>query len=196
MSEVAIVLGLSDTQRAAAAALLLEAFSAKLGPLAGRGPSGERVIAASLRGESCLTATERDRLVGVCGIGRRDADVLQVRLKTLVREFGWLMALPRWLALALGRRIVPGSMVRIEYLAVAPDARGRGIGTRLMAAAAELARREGCCVVLLDVVDTNPRARALYERLGYRSVRTQRVPWPSRWLGFGAVTQMALTLGG
>jgi ribosomal protein S18 acetylase RimI-like enzyme len=73
---------------------------------------------------------------------------------------------------------------------VAADARGRGIGTAPLTAAVALARQQGFGQLRLDVVDTNPRARALYERLGFVALRTQRTPFLRRWLGFGAVTRM------
>lgn len=51
---------------------------------------------------------------------------------------------------------------------VYPSLRGAGIGTRLMAAAEEAIRGRGFRVAELGVEKDNPRARTLYERLGYR----------------------------
>jgi RimJ/RimL family protein N-acetyltransferase len=42
----------------------------------------------------------------------------------------------------------------------------------------------------LQVVDTNPRARALYERLGFRAAKTHRVPLVGPLMGFSAYTDM------
>ena len=58
----------------------------------------------------------------------------------------------------------------VEAAGVAPELRGRGIGTALMRAAEALASENGFAAVELGVEDTNPDARRLYERLGYRSV--------------------------
>jgi len=55
-------------------------------------------------------------------------------------------------------------------LRVKPSWRGRGIGTLLIAAAEREARRLGARFAELAVEDDNPRARRLYERLGYRRV--------------------------
>jgi ribosomal protein S18 acetylase RimI-like enzyme len=57
----------------------------------------------------------------------------------------------------------------IEAAAVVEPLRGKGIGTALMHAAEELVRERGVGVVQLGVEDSNPDARRLYERLGYRS---------------------------
>jgi GNAT superfamily N-acetyltransferase len=61
-------------------------------------------------------------------------------------------------------------------LAVAPASRRRGIGTQLLAAAIEQARREGHAAVSLSVMADNP-ARILYERAGFRRVATEEGSW-------------------
>lgn len=51
---------------------------------------------------------------------------------------------------------------------VYPFLQGAGIGTRLMAAAEDAIRERGYRIAELGVEKDNPRARSLYERLGYR----------------------------
>jgi len=53
----------------------------------------------------------------------------------------------------------------IAKLWVDESARGHGLGTRLMAAAEDLARSRGCTDVSLDTFDY--QARPFYEKLGY-----------------------------
>ncbi|WP_041822114.1 GNAT family N-acetyltransferase [Streptomyces davaonensis] len=53
-------------------------------------------------------------------------------------------------------------------LEVAAELRSRGIGTALVRAAEKLARERQLTVVGIGVGKDNPRAAALYERLGYR----------------------------
>ena len=60
--------------------------------------------------------------------------------------------------------------VWLEAAAVAKPMRSQGIGTSLVQAAEALAAEHGFRVVDLGVEDSNPGARRLYERLGYRSV--------------------------
>ncbi|GAB2831294.1 GNAT family N-acetyltransferase [Streptomyces daliensis] len=55
--------------------------------------------------------------------------------------------------------------------------RSQGVGTGLIAAAERLARRRGCGCVGLGVEKNNPRAEALYKRLGYRP----SVPYLDCW---------------
>jgi ribosomal-protein-alanine N-acetyltransferase len=57
----------------------------------------------------------------------------------------------------------------VQTICVAPEERSRGIGSRLLHFAEERVFRESPNVFLC-VSDFNPRARALYEKLGYRLV--------------------------
>jgi ribosomal protein S18 acetylase RimI-like enzyme len=61
----------------------------------------------------------------------------------------------------------PG-MGTIWQLATHPRLQSLGLGTRLIAEAERRIVRRGLPWVVLAVEDANPRARALYERLGYR----------------------------
>lgn len=55
----------------------------------------------------------------------------------------------------------------VAHLGVRPDLRSRGIGERLIRHLIEQARSGGYPLAVLDVSVENPRAQALYERLGF-----------------------------
>ncbi|WP_030616355.1 GNAT family N-acetyltransferase [Streptomyces fulvoviolaceus] len=66
----------------------------------------------------------------------------------------------------------------VNSLFVWPESlRSRGVGTALVRAAERLARERGIGVMGLGVGDHNPRAAALYARLGYRPA----VAFVDRW---------------
>ncbi|MEX1345352.1 MAG: GNAT family acetyltransferase, partial [Candidatus Limnocylindrales bacterium] len=56
----------------------------------------------------------------------------------------------------------------INYLAVAPASRARGLGRALMDAAEERLAALGCAKINLQVREGNDAARAFYEAIGYR----------------------------
>ncbi len=62
----------------------------------------------------------------------------------------------------------------ILNLAVAPGARGRGLGHALLDALLRLFRREGVVAVYLEVRASNAAAIHLYEGAGFRTVSTRR----------------------
>lgn len=70
----------------------------------------------------------------------------------------------------------PGSGV-LWQLAVMPALQSCGIGTMLIHAAEERILRRALSTAELSVEEDNPRARALYERLGYRAYGTEKDGW-------------------
>ena len=59
------------------------------------------------------------------------------------------------------------AVARVYSLATQPEARGKGVGTALLAAADHAARRRGCRALRLEVQTGNAGAIRLYEGLGY-----------------------------
>ncbi|MDE3738980.1 ribosomal protein S18-alanine N-acetyltransferase [Pseudomonas resinovorans] len=60
------------------------------------------------------------------------------------------------------------SLARLYSIAIAPDARGQGLGKRLLAEAEQNAREHDCAYLRLEVRPDNPAAIRLYEGVGYR----------------------------
>jgi GNAT superfamily N-acetyltransferase len=92
------------------------------------------------------------------------------------------------------RAAFPGTPL-LNHLEVAADRRGRGIGTMLIRACEEAARRRAYTRLLLGVTLDNPDAKKLYARLGWHE-------WPgspivSRWTepdGAGGIREASLTI--
>lgn len=70
--------------------------------------------------------------------------------------------------------LVAADEAEVLTLAVRPEARGRGLGRRLVEAAAQTARENGAAHLFLEVADDNAAALALYARAGF--VETGRRP--------------------
>jgi len=60
----------------------------------------------------------------------------------------------------------------VNYLAVAPNHRGRGLGRELMLRVETLLRDMGCPKLNVQVRSTNSEVAAFYERLGYARDQT------------------------
>jgi GNAT superfamily N-acetyltransferase len=104
---------------------------------------------------------------------------------------GWthqLEDLPTWIAVIDGADVgmVRGSndddreaTVWLISMWVAPEARRRGVGGRLIDAVVDWARAGGARRVLLEVADWNTAAAALYERKGFKANgRSNMLPAP------------------
>jgi RimJ/RimL family protein N-acetyltransferase len=95
---------------------------------------------------------------------------------------------PTWLALDHGRPVgtvglwhapqQPADEVFLVGMWVATVARGTDVATRLVSTALTHAAASGWRRVLLDVAHENARARAFYERMGFRATgEVGRMPW-------------------
>jgi len=69
---------------------------------------------------------------------------------------------------------VAGDEAEILTLAVAPEARGQGLGRALLNAAIVEAQRRGAGAIFLEVGTDNPAALALYAGLGFANVGSRK----------------------
>jgi ribosomal protein S18 acetylase RimI-like enzyme len=79
--------------------------------------------------------------------------------------------------------LAPGTWY-VNILAVLPNHRSRGLGTRLLDLADELGREAGKRGMSVIVSDANPGARRLYERCGYGETGTRPMV-KERWVNKG-----------
>lgn len=191
MEPLIIAQGLAEAHRQQAAALYLEAFGPLLQPLLGEGPRSLNVLERSLDPRHAFVATRGGRLAGLAGFQDGAGSLLDVDLRAMTRAYGLPGGSLRYLGmgLLLSRDQQPGSLL-MDGIAVASGMRGQGIGTQLLEAVCEHARANGYTDVRLDVLDSNPRARNLYERVGFVAVKERSYPFLQRFFGFSAVTEM------
>ncbi|MFC8582985.1 GNAT family N-acetyltransferase [Streptomyces sp. NPDC057217] len=174
------------------AALYWEAFGRKLGPALGPPEHGRAFIARHLHHDRAAVALTHggSRVVGVAGYRLSGRGLTGGGIRDVLSAYGLWRGIPRLAMLALlDRTPGPGELV-MDGIAVDPAHRSAGIGGLLLAEIATIAAEQGCRRVRLDVIDANPRARALYERHGFTAVRTERTPYLRGLMGFGAVTTM------
>ncbi|MCP8464039.1 GNAT family N-acetyltransferase [Pseudomonas sp. ZM23] len=62
----------------------------------------------------------------------------------------------------------PRRTLYLAHLGVTPELRGEGLGSQLIDHLLQRGRRAGVSMAALDVSAANPKAQALYERLGFR----------------------------
>jgi len=78
-------------------------------------------------------------------------------------------------ACAFGLLALYPRAAEISDLIVSTELRGRGIGTALIAFLTHEAQRLGATCLEIGVAESNPRARALYQRLGFVEARAIQV---------------------
>jgi ribosomal protein S18 acetylase RimI-like enzyme len=190
MDAVTITRGFTEDERARVGSLYWEAFGRKLRSGFADQATGMAVVRAVLRPDHMLVARRGDDVVGVCGFYDAGTGAAELTWSRLRRTLSIPASLRASLVLSLlSRTNHPGSLV-LDGICVDGSARGLGIGTALLSEAARHARRAGARAVRLSVVDSNPRARALYERQGFVAVDSGSLGPLSRVYGFDGYTSM------
>lgn len=183
--------GFHESQRHDAAWLFWQAFGGKLGRLLG--PEGRALdfLIPVLNPSHCLSVSAPDgTLLGIAGFKTAQGAFVGGTATDLRRVYGTAGLIWRAPLLSLVERKVEPDLLLMDGIAVSTDARGLGIGTALLNAIIAEAETRNLAAVRLDVIDTNPRARALYERRGFVAKGTEDI-FPFRWLfGFSTSTRM------
>ncbi|MFM2390093.1 MAG: hypothetical protein RLZZ437_1648 [Pseudomonadota bacterium] len=179
--------------REQAAALYWQAFGAKLGRVMGPDARALRLIARIIRSDHAIVAMAGDQLVGLVGYKTPRGAFASGTFGDLWAIYG-MGCLWRAAVLRLLVRDVDNERFLIDGLCVAPDAQGQGVGTALLDAVAIEAEARGYRALRLDVVDTNPRAKALYEREGFRVINETRMGLLGYVFGFARSATMVREL--
>lgn len=187
-------LGLPEAHRQTAAELYGQAFERKLVPLLGRARM-TALLAHALDPSFAFAALQGGQLLGVAGFQLVSGGFVCLKRHHFRQLYPPIVGELRYQAArTLERPHEPGTLL-MDGIAVASAARGRGVGTGLLGAIKGYAAERGFGRVRLDVVNTNPKARRLYERLGFEAVDTQDLTLLRSILGFSAVTTMVWRVG-
>ncbi len=194
---VTIFRGLHPQLRPQAARLYWEAFGGKLGRVLGPDDRALRFFERVIRGDLCFSAVgDGGELVGIAGYKTPAGSFAGGTWEDLTQVYGRIGGRLRGSLLwALGRD-VDNDRFLIDGICVASAHRGKGVGSMLLRALYQEAAERGYGSVRLDVVQDNFRARALYERQGFRAVRTDKLGVLRFLFGFTSSTVMGRPLAG
>lgn len=190
-AKISILAGFPEDQRPVAARLFWQAFSGKLGKVLAPEDKALRLVERILNPEFAISAVDEDgRLLGLAGYKTSDGALAGGSLADMTAVYGMFGGLWRGFLLdVLERKIEPDCLL-MDGIFVAETARGQGIGGTLLKAIGEEARQRSLSRVRLDVVDTNPRAKALYERSGFKAVGEEKTGFLELLFGFSSATRM------
>jgi ribosomal protein S18 acetylase RimI-like enzyme len=183
--------GLPPAFRRDGARLYWQAFGTKLGRVLGPEPRAMAFLMRVIEAEQCVMAMAPDgRLIGLAGFktdGHSFAGGTFDDLRAVYGRFGafWRGGLLS----ALDREEVTDCFL-MDGICVDAKARGQGVGAALLAALYDEAAKLGYRSIRLDVVDSNTRARALYDREGFLPTRTTRLGLLRHVFGFASSTTM------
>lgn len=195
MTAFTISKGFTDAERSVVAQLYWAAFSAKLGKLLSPDASAHAFFAQIVTPDFALVARDTTgKVIGVAGFKTSKGALTGGGLRDIANHYGWLGALWRGPLLGLLERELEEDTLLMDGICVDTSARGLGVGTALLAAIKDEAMARHLSHVRLDVIDINPRARALYTREGFVAGTPQDIG-PLRFIfGFSSSTSMTWTI--
>jgi ribosomal protein S18 acetylase RimI-like enzyme len=194
---VTVFRGLHAELRPQAARLYWEAFGGKLGRVLGPDDRALRFFQQVIRGDLCFSAVgDGGELVGIAGYKTPAGSFAGGTWDDLTGVYGrWGGRWRGGVLWTLGHE-VDNDRFLIDGICVAKAHRGKGVGSQLLAALYQEAAERGFGSVRLDVVQENWRARALYERQGFRPTKTEELGVLRFLFGFASSTTMVRPLGG
>lgn len=196
MTDFTLSSGFTDADRTTVARLYWAAFCTKLGAILGPDARAQSFFAKIMSPEFAITARKANgAVIGVAGFKISKGALTGGDLHDIARHYSWVGALWRGPLLGLLERDLANDTLLMDGICVDSSERGLGVGTALLTAIKAEAVARGLAHVRLDVIDINPRARALYTREGFVAGTPQNIgPW--RYLfGFSTSTPMTWTAG-
>jgi GNAT superfamily N-acetyltransferase len=183
--------GLDRDHIARAVDLYWQAFGPKLGKVMGPKAKALAFFTRVFDPSHAISAIGPDgTLWGVAGFKTDVGALTAADWSDLAAIYGTIGAAWRAPFLALLDRKNSADVLTMDGIFVSADARGQGVGTALLDQILQTARDLGKTSVRLDVINTNPRARALYERHGFVAQGQEHLG-PFKWVfGFSSATTM------
>lgn len=183
--------GFDPSDRQLAGALYWEAFGAKLGRTLGPRYKALKFLDRVIRRDHAISAYSNEgQLLGLVGFKTIHGALVGGDFSNMRAIYGTFGAVWRAMLLSMLERDIENQRFLTDGIFVTADARGQGVGQALLAAVESAAERRGYDTIRLDVIDTNPRVKALYDRNGFSSVDTQHLGPLKHIFGFQSATTM------
>ncbi|WP_018693151.1 GNAT family N-acetyltransferase [Algicola sagamiensis] len=189
------VTGTPEVHREEAAALYNESFGDKFAVAIPCKEKRLKLISESLSLDFSIAAILDGELVGLAGYHTKKGSLTQgFTFDRLLEHLGFWSSIRAALIFSLYERKQKEAELLMDGISVSKQMRGKGIGTELLHQLKGLAREKGYQEIRLDVIDTNPKARQLYERLGFVPKHTSHFGFLRFLLGFSSATTMIFLL--
>ncbi|WP_244300868.1 GNAT family N-acetyltransferase [Roseibium hamelinense] len=129
-------------------------------------------------------------LLGLAGYKTNGGGFAKGSLEDMCAVYGAFGGTWRGLLLDFLERDLKVGELLMDGIFVSEQARGQGIGSKLLDAICAEADSRHSKSVRLDVIDTNPRARALYHRKGFEDAGVETIGILKHIFGFSSATKM------
>lgn len=189
--EIYYQFGIPESLRDDAAKLYDEAFGEKFLVAIRDREKRLQLLSDSLLLPFSVAAIANGKLAGIAGFHTSLGSLTKgITAQSLFQHLGFLRGMWAASIFSLYERQIKKSELLMDGIAVSQEFRGHGIGTVLLNTLKSYACENEFSHIRLDVIDTNPAARRLYERQGFTATHTEHFGYLRWLLGFGASTTM------
>jgi ribosomal protein S18 acetylase RimI-like enzyme len=168
---------LPDKFKTSALQLYLKVFSEKLVPILGTDNRVFEMLTSNIATDKCIVAICNSKVVGIMGIQTNDGGFLKLSLKTMIKIYGLFGGVFRMCSLLMFYHSTAADELYIDGVAVVDEMRSKGIGSHFFHLLEKKALQMGVRSISLEVIDSNPRAKILYECLGFVTTKIEAI-WP------------------
>jgi GNAT superfamily N-acetyltransferase len=190
--------GIKTEHRDDAARLYAEAFKNKFEKLLGTPDEVTEILKDSINASYAFTAVSTtNELVGLVGFYHKNSSLMDIKLKRLIRKYGFFSGLYKKLVIFIlfFKKRDNNKQLLMDGIVTKKEHRGKGIGTGLMDKLDEFALENKMTSIKLDVVYGNDDAKRMYENRYFKATGDVRNPgFIKRIIGVEGLTTMVKIL--
>ncbi len=188
-----VKIGFKEKDRVVVARLYAIAFKRKFEKLIGNEEAAVSLLKKRLNPNYCLSCYNGDQLLGISGFHIGREALVNINFSNFIEQFGFFKGLFKGIIswIIFYRKSPPKDELLMDGIAVDEKFRGQGIGSKLFDELFEWAKVNDYKAVHLDVIDENPKAKALYKRLGFVETSYEKTPhFIEKLIGVSGITHM------
>jgi ribosomal protein S18 acetylase RimI-like enzyme len=189
--EITISRSVPEEYREKAVLLFEQAFGEKISVAVNNKEQRLDLFSRSFDLNFAFAAISDGQLVGIAGFSI-DGKSLTSKLEyaDLIKTLGIVKG--NWAALILSmfKRNANPNQLLMDGISVDENFRGQGIGKKLLNELISFAKESGFKSIRLDVINTNPRAKKLYEKVGFTEIKNDKYPYLKWLLGFSGSDEL------
>jgi ribosomal protein S18 acetylase RimI-like enzyme len=193
-TEIIITNKVNIEQLGQALEIFYYSFEQKIRPLIQPKEKAIRLYSLAINQNRVYYALKNKKAVGIIGLQYDNIDFISYGFNIIRKHFSFFRSLYLYLMLNFMKMKLEEDAIRVDSIAVAHQCRGEGIGTMLIRKAIEIAKNRGYKEMTLEVVNTNPRAKKLYEFMGFKQKKHIKFYFLTRSFGYSSAYLMSMKL--